>query len=332
MKRINRIAPLLLAAFLLTACAGGEQEPPTTTAGQVVKLIMDQSPDQGAYVEGETFDPAGTVINAQLSDGSILEDVPYTVTVDTPLTRTTLYAEFAYGGKTVSIQLRITLAGNGPEYTCENTPFVPGSPLEGKVIYFLGSSVTLGAYSGNESMADYLAKKDGAVCIKEAVSGTTLGDFKDGSYVERLNAYLASPDRAEKLDAFVVQLSTNDRKNPNRYGTVTAPEVRDPAAFDLTTSFGAMEYIIATVRDQWNCPIFFYINPPLDEDYARLVEGLEEIAEKWEIGLIDLYHDEAFNALTPEEYDLYMADEIHPTKAGYRDWWLPKFEEALEGI
>jgi hypothetical protein len=26
-----------------------------------------------------------------------------------------------------------------------------------------------------------------------------------------------------------------------------------------------------------------------------------------------------------------MADAIHPTRAGYREWWLPKFEQALLG-
>ena len=28
-------------------------------------------------------------------------------------------------------------------------------------------------------------------------------------------------------------------------------------------------------------------------------------------------------------YALYMADPIHPTKAGYLKWWTPKIEEGL---
>lgn len=31
-------------------------------------------------------------------------------------------------------------------------------------------------------------------------------------------------------------------------------------------------------------------------------------------------------------YDVFMADAIHPTKAGYRDWWLPKFYEVLSEV
>ena len=60
-----------------------------------------------------------------------------------------------------------------------------------------------------------------------------------------------------------------------------------------------------------------------------MVEGLYQIAEKWNVTVIDLYSDEAFNDITEAERTLYMSDPIHPTKAGYREWWLPKFEEAL---
>ena len=52
------------------------------------------------------------------------------------------------------------------------------SPLEGKLFYFLGSSVTYGAASDGESMADFLAALTGCTCVKEAVSGTTI--FDDG--------------------------------------------------------------------------------------------------------------------------------------------------------
>ena len=27
-----------------------------------------------------------------------------------------------------------------------------------------------------------------------------------------------------------------------------------------------------------------------------------------------------------------MTDNVHPTKADYRDWWLVKFEEALYAL
>lgn len=29
------------------------------------------------------------------------------------------------------------------------------------------------------------------------------------------------------------------------------------------------------------------------------------------------------------DYDFYMYDKIHPTKAGYLEWWLPTIQEYL---
>jgi lysophospholipase L1-like esterase len=56
---------------------------------------------------------------------------------------------------------------------------------------------------------------------------------------------------------------------------------------------------------------------------------LKQIAEKWSIKVIDLWEDETFNAITPEQRALYLADAIHPTQAGYRDWWTPYMEPVL---
>ena len=38
------------------------------------------------------------------------------------------------------------------------------------------------------------------------------------------------------------------------------------------------------------------------------------------------------NSVSEEDYKLYMVNGIHPSKAGYRDWWTPKFEEKLKAI
>ena len=35
------------------------------------------------------------------------------------------------------------------------------------------------------------------------------------------------------------------------------------------------------------------------------------------------------NAVSKEDLKLYMVDEIHPSKAGYREWWTPVFEARL---
>ena len=51
--------------------------------------------------------------------------------------------------------------------------------------------------------------------------------------------------------------------------------------------------------------------------------------EKWNIGLIDLWNHEEMYTITDEAYSLYMFDPIHPTRAGYLEWWTPVFEKDL---
>ena len=36
--------------------------------------------------------------------------------------------------------------------------------------------------------------------------------------------------------------------------------------------------------------------------------------------------------LTEEQYAFYMSDPVHPTRAGYRDWWTPIMEKELYRI
>ena len=60
------------------------------------------------------------------------------------------------------------------------------SPLQGKTIIFLGSSVTEGSAADGESFVEILAQRDGIIPIKEAVSGTTLVDQDETSYIARL--------------------------------------------------------------------------------------------------------------------------------------------------
>lgn len=45
--------------------------------------------------------------------------------------------------------------------------------------------------------------------------------------------------------------------------------------------------------------------------------------------MIDLWNDIEMNQVSPENYKRYMSDPIHPLRDGYREWWLPKFEEGI---
>ncbi len=217
--------------------------------------------------------------------------------------------------------------GNYGGYSLKNTQANPHSPISEKTVIFLGSSVTFGYGSLGVSFADFLEKADGITAIKEAVSGTTLVDVKSSSYVSRMKTI----DKNIKADAFVCQLSTNDATKEMPLGEISDSfSIND---FDTQTVAGAIEYIIAYVRENWNCPVVFYTQSKYDSvHYSEMVELLLEIQKKWDIYVIDLWNDEVINSITDEQRNLYLVDHIHPTKAGYKEWWLPKFQECLYQI
>ncbi len=224
--------------------------------------------------------------------------------------------------------------GNAPEYDIEKVTANEASLLRGKKIVFLGSSVTFGAAAEGQSFVELFEKEDGVIAIKEAKSGTTLVDktsvlariaFGDGdSYIKRLKML----DTTLNPDCVVCQLSTNDATMKLPLGEVS--DGWELTSFDTKTVTGAMEYIIAYCREQWDCPVVFYTGSYYEsEAYSAMVDRLYQLKDKWNIGVIDLYTDEAFNTVSEEAYALYMYDPIHPTKAGYIQWWMPKMEADL---
>ena len=220
----------------------------------------------------------------------------------------------------------MALPGNQAEYDIPSLTLNPESPLNGKKIIYLGSSVTLGQAALNTSFVEVLNAQDGVEYLKEAVNGTSMVD-RDGmglSYIKRIKTI----DPSYPADAFVCQLSTNDATQNFPLGELSAS--KDPETFDTLTIIGAMEYLIDYAQKTWNCPIIFYTGTKfLHPLYGQMVDALYEIQKKWGIEIIDLWNDEEMNAETDENYDLYMNDPIHPTKAGYVKWWTPKIRAGL---
>ncbi len=216
-------------------------------------------------------------------------------------------------------------SGNLSKYNPDKMDKVPNSPLKGKHFIFLGSSVTKGFAAYGKSFADMIAARTGAVCVKEAVSGTTLADNGGKSYVARLKAL----DKNTPCDVFVCQLSTNDATKKVPLGSVS--EGKDLSGFDTKTVCGAIEYIIAYAKQTWNCPVVFYTNPQYASPaYKAMVDVMPKIAAKWDVQVIDLWHDKAVNEKENKKHSC-MNDQIHPTKKGYRVW-TPVFEAALAGV
>ncbi len=217
------------------------------------------------------------------------------------------------------------LPGNAESYGMQALSQREDSPLAGEKALFLGSSVTYGAASLREGIPEYFGVRLGCDVTKEAVSGTTLVDDADSSYVHRL---IANVDPAADYSLVVIQLSTNDATQKKPLGEIS--ESRAPADFDTHTVTGAMEYIIAYAKETWGCPVVFYTGSRYDSaEYAAMVARLFELRDKWGIGVLDLWTSDEFNSLSEAERALYMNDQIHPTKAGYREWWCPEMETQL---
>ena len=199
------------------------------------------------------------------------------------------------------------------------------NPLNGKHLMCLGSSVTYGPEG--VSFAEMLDWLCGCRVTKEAVSGTTLADEDETSYVARLRKRSVSG----APDLFLCQLSTNDARKNCPLGTVA--ESFDADDFDPRTVAGAIETIIRHVKTQWGCPVAFYTNPRYDsERYGEMVGLLQRIAEKWKIHIIDLWNNPDFENLTEDQRHRWMRDPVHPTWTGYLEWWLPVFEKELGGL
>lgn len=219
------------------------------------------------------------------------------------------------------------LPGNAERFHPENIQPHTESPLKGKTIIYLGSSVTYGSDSLGVSFVEYIDRLNGTTSVKEAVSGTTLvtkDDASGNSYIPRMKTI--DPDIP--ADAFICQLSTNDATRHMPLGKIS--EGFELTDFDTETVAGAIEYIIAYAGKTWHCPVLFYTGTRFDcREYGEMVKLLLEIQKKWKIGVIDLWNDEALHAISEKDYNLYMSNPIHPTQAGYLLWWVPAMETYL---
>lgn len=233
---------------------------------------------------------------------------------------------YNYGPFKVLGKIRLAgMEGNADDYDFSHIQAMENSPLKGKNVLFLGSSVTNGAAALYQSIPEYFSARMGCSYVKEAVDGTTLADNGKNSYIWRM---LNKVDASVGIDLLVCQLSTNDASKDLPLGEISnGTSLED---FDTGTVTGAIEYIICYAGQTWNCPVVFYTNARFDsEKYGAMVERLYQLQEKWDIGILDLWESEEFNNISEKQREVYMKDTIHPYKAGYRNWWGPELERQI---
>ena len=223
------------------------------------------------------------------------------------------------------LRMIVEASGNAPQYSFDTIEARQESPLAGGRLAVLGSSVAFGAGSFQWAVGEYLSRRLGCALVKSAVSGTTLADQGSLSYVSRLHSDF---DPREHFDAFICQLSTNDATKGAPLGAVG--QAAALADLDVTTTAGAMEHIVCYVRDTWGCPVLFFTGSRFESAaYQQMNDLLCQVQRKWGIGVLDLWENDAINGVPSNEKALYILDGIHPTKAGYRDWWGPELERQL---
>ena len=185
--------------------------------------------------------------------------------------------------------------------------------LNKKTVLFLGSSVTYGSAAGGISFADFMREQCKLVMVKEALSGTTLADVNDLSYVARLKRI----DRRLKIQLCIVQLSTNDASQK----------------LPLEQTESAIRFIADYVETTWGCPLIFYTGTYYDsEHYSQLIALLFKLQQELDFHILDLWNDPAMREVSQEDYKRYMSDPIHPTMEGYQLWWTPKFIDFCQSL
>ena len=245
--------------------------------------------------------------------------------------------------------------GNSDKYNPDQYTVDPNSPLKGKVGLWLGSSVFAGFGSDNTSPALFIDAMTGTSSIIEVKGGTFLataagevgggaggGINPEDNYVPRLMLHDKTTD--PQVDFVVVQLSTNDSKGQTELGEVLDGKFEFDD-FDNTTTVGALEAITAYARDTWGARTMVISGTEFQDEmtysggqqapiYLAMIEACHELDEKWgdTFTFVDLWHNEEMyeNVETGgDQWRIYMSDAIHPTKAGYAEWWGPYIIDAL---
>ena len=209
------------------------------------------------------------------------------------------------------------LPGNRRAYSPSLFEEDKDSPLLGETMLFLGSSVTRGYGSLGDSFPECFHWMDGVIFTKEAVDGTTLADKDEKSYLSRLRNH-----EGETFEYMFVQLSTNDACQKVPLG--------NKDSHDTGTTFGSLNEILgigskisATLPIVWSNPYF------KNERYREMVAICKEIAAEGRCLFLNLYEDPEVNSISKKERRLYLMDDIHPTKAGYRDWLFPYIRDFV---
>lgn len=224
----------------------------------------------------------------------------------------------------------------------------------------------LSSFKAKFNFSDNVIKqaKDGYTLSYKEERYTSTGDKitnkYNQSYVgllkEAVTRYKKTKGHADKVDTLFIQISTNDMGQFTTseatehlpFGEVLANNKRSLSDFNTDTSFGALEWLVAEAKEIWNCQVVLFVchmsqgdyiqfkangydysKMDTASDYAKMRQAAYNVAEKWQIGIIDLWGDAEVNETLFGNTSRYLADTIHLHPVGYEKVYLQKFRNYI---
>lgn len=189
-------------------------------------------------------------------------------------------------------------------------------------VLFFGTDFTRGK-KGDISFVDQLQEKKLIHAMKFCSDDdvTLTKRRNDNNYIDMLTSLPVD----EYMPAYVmIEIPYGDIKRHSKIG-----EISDGAwcaDFDTKTLIGAMEYIVIYCRDTWGCPVGFYTGYyPEDEDYQKLIDAMNIVAEKWKVDTIDFCNSPSIT-INDDNKKEYLASKHYPTAQGYKEFFTPMVE------
>ena len=202
--------------------------------------------------------------------------------------------------------------------------------FKGKVINFLGDSITEGAgSSGHEKrFTNLIASKTGAVCNNYGIGGTRIAEQLTPSLEPVWDKTFGSrvAEMEPDADCIIVFGGTND------FGHGDVPL---GTMFDRTTKtfYGALHLLYISLIEKYPTAKIGIITPlhrcnednlrgdgDKHQDVATLktyVEIIREVAEYYSLPVLDLFKNSGLQPKIPVIKEMYMPDGLHPNDNGY---------------
>lgn len=217
--------------------------------------------------------------------------------------------------------------------------------LYGKKLGAAGDSITIGTYSvPGMTYVNQIANAHNMTVDNQAIWGSVFPTGKTQAGQPQGSIYSQIASLSADCDMLIISGGINDadyQADESYWGSVSGGY---SATLDTTTFCGAFEGTLKSALDKFKGkPILFVFEHRMttkyQSQYGVHFEDVQyplmiEMLNKWGIPYVDLFHDMPSIKLTPGYIALYSFDDqgIHPNIAGYRKFYVPRVESALEAI